>query len=89
MTIESPHDRQKHRTGLVRRGEGFVVDFWRLAVTFYWGLGWFVTMNRIEFINLYPKTGWEEVRTTNYSRVRLVSNYFIAFIDNILYNTDI
>ena len=83
-----PCDIQNYRTGIGNRGEVLEVNCWMLDVPLSLWSSWFITMNFIEFIHIYPKTGWEEVSTTNDTLLSLVSKYFAEFINNILYNME-
>ena len=87
MMIGYSHDSRNHRNGLGRMVAGFEINCWRLFVLLSWWFIWFIAVNCIEFIHIYPKTGWEEVRTTDYSCVSLFPNYPISFTNNFLYNT--
>ena len=87
--IDFPQDRQNHRTDLGSRGVILEYNWQRLAVTLSWWLSWIIAMNCIEYTNIYTKTEWEKVRTTNDTRVNLESNSSIEFENNILYNMDI
>ena len=87
--IKSTHDNWNHRAGDGRRGYEFEVIFWRLNVQLYWWFIWFFIMKGVELIHLYHKTWWEEVRSTDDSGIRLVSNPSTEFANNILYHADI
>ena len=84
MVITSTHDRWNHRAGFGRRGTGFEVSFWILAVSLSWWLIWFFTMKGVELIHLYSTTQWEEFRATDDSGISLVSNPSIAFTNSLL-----
>ena len=77
--IESTHDSLNHRTGIGKRGAGFEFNWWRLYVPISWCLRWFITIECIELVNIFPKTGWKEVTITNDARVSLISNYSTVF----------
>ena len=72
MMIKSPHDSWKHRTGFGRRCPLLEASCWRLAVTLYWGIRWFVTMDGIALIHLFSQTLFEEVRATDDAGISLV-----------------
>ena len=59
IMIKSPHDSLNNRAVVGRRGPGFEVSFWRLAVSLSWWLIWFFAMTVIEPIHLSSKTWWE------------------------------
>ena len=56
--IKSPHGSWNHRAGFGRRGPGFEVIFWRLAVPLSWSFICFFTMKGVELIHLYSNTLW-------------------------------
>ena len=89
MMIKSPFGSLNHRNGFGRRGPVFEVIWWRLDVTLYWWISWFITMEGVELVHLSSKTWWEEVRATDNTGINLVSNYSTEFINNILYYTEI
>ena len=84
MMIQFPHDVWNHRVGSGRRGPGFEVSWRRLDVPFSWWFFWFVTMNCIELINIYPKTWWEEFWTTDDACIIFVSNSSTEFTNTFL-----
>ena len=86
MVITSTHDRWNHRAGFGRRGTGFEVSFWILAVSLSWWLIWFFTMKGVELIHLYSTTQWEEFRATDDSGTSLVSNPSTEFKHSLLYH---
>ena len=88
MMIKSPHDRQNNRTGFGRRCIRFEVNWWRLAVTISWWLSWFIATNCVELVHISHKTGWEEVRDTDYTGISLVYNSSTEFSNNLLSNAE-
>ena len=73
--IKSPCDSKNHRTGFGRRGPGFEVNYWRLAITLSWWINWFITTKGIGLVHIYSKNCREEVRATDDAGISLVSNY--------------
>ena len=89
IMIKSHHNIWNQKNGFWKRGPGFEVRFWRLAVTLYWWLSWFITTKGVEFVHLSSKTWWEEVRATDNLGISLVSNYFTEYANNLLSNVNI
>ena len=87
--IKSTHDSWNHITGFGRRGPGFEVSFWRLAVPLYWWLSCLITMKDVELINISYKTWWEELRYTYDSGISLVSNTSTEFANTLLSHAEI
>ena len=72
--IKSTHDNRKHRTRFERRCMVFEVNCYKLAIPLSWFISWFITMKGVELFNIYSKTWWEEVRSTDDAGIRIVSN---------------
>ena len=70
--INLPHNSWNHRTGFERRGPGFELRWWILAVPLPWWISWFITMKSVELINLSYKAWWEEYRSTKDAGIILV-----------------
>ena len=89
MMIKSPHGRWNHSTSFGRRVTVFEVNFWMLDVPLYWCISWFVTMKGVELVQISSNTWWEEVRTTDYASISLVSNSSTSFANSLLSNAEI
>ena len=67
---------------------GFEVNFWRLDITLYWCISWFITIKDVELVQISSKTWWEEVRATDDAGIILVSNPSIEFENSHMSNAE-
>ena len=88
MVIKSPHDIWNHRNNFGRRCPGFEVIFYRLDVPLYCWLILFITMKGVELIHIYSNNWWKEVRATDDSGIKPVSNYSTVFAKNLPSKTE-
>ena len=88
MLIDYPHDSQKHRTVFGRRGPVFEVNLWKWDAPLSWWISWLITMKGIELVHLYSNNGREEFRSMYDAFMRIMSNYFKEFTDNLLLNVE-
>ena len=89
MMIKYPHDSENHRPVFRSRGPGFEVSWWRLAVTLYWWLSWFIATKGVAFFHISFKTWWEEVRAADDAGISHVSDYSTEFATSLLSNAEI